>query len=269
MTYGYELKDDPVTHECQDHEYREKHAWPGRLCEVVGMEGVVNDSVPGGANDRILRTTFDWVLNQWLAPGKDPASLLVVIGWSHPMRREFYIDGEWCQIIPYHDYPHESVQKLTQIYREVAWHDLESVWRWGTQVLAMQSFLCGHGIPFLFFDAIVSFRDLLPRAGDGVAYFKEWIDAERYLNLHKTGMNMADQLSSDERLWRGRHPSDTGHQAWAEMLADHLRRAVLTRVPKLRIRPSNESKEEVSVKHRIKNLVSRYWSRQKEPFIYP
>lgn len=93
MTYGYELIDDPQTHDCLDDAYRKAHAWPGRLAVRVGAAKVVNDSIPGGSNDRILRTTIQW-LTDFLAAGGDAArrSLLVVIGWSDPIRRRVETD---------------------------------------------------------------------------------------------------------------------------------------------------------------------------------
>ena len=224
MTYGYELIDHPETHVCLDHIYRETYAWPGRLAARLNCNHVVNDSTPGGSNDRILRTTIRWVTQYLASEGElGRQSLLVVIGWSDPMRREFYIDGAWKQVIPYHDYPeHPALNRFNAIYRTVAWNDHESACRFATQVLALQTFLQYHGVRFLFFDALKSCQETFSAARIDVTHVGA-VDTRTYLNFTDCGGSMASILSTATPNWKGRHPAEDGHDYWAELLADHLR----------------------------------------------
>src|SRR5580658_8310376 len=103
MTYGSELHDDAISRICSNDTYRWRYAWPNRLGEMIGATGVYNDGVPSGSNDRILRTTVEFV-STWLGKGLPPSALIVIIGWSQPRRREFYVDGDFRQILPSHGY---------------------------------------------------------------------------------------------------------------------------------------------------------------------
>jgi lysophospholipase L1-like esterase len=230
MTYGYELVDDPRTHLCLDDVYREAHAWPGRLGSRLGCDRVVNDAIPGGSNDRVLRTTIQWVLDHLDREGEEARDhLLVVIGWSDPMRREFFIDGAWKQTIPYHDYPEDpDLDKLNRVYRDLAWNEYESACRFLTQALAMQCFLNYHRIPFLFFDAIKSCQETLAAARDLLSHARA-LDPRTYLNMAQCNGSMASVLSEATPNWKGRHPAEDGHDHWAELLARHYQRHGLGR----------------------------------------
>jgi hypothetical protein len=74
--------------------------------QVYGEEGVTatellakkyhcnytNDALPGGSNQRIIRTTIEKL------PTLDPANTLIVIGWSSFERTEWYYNNQWHQI---------------------------------------------------------------------------------------------------------------------------------------------------------------------------
>lgn len=222
FTYGYELADDFLTKECVDNEYRLKYSWPGCLKNRFVFEGLFNDSKPGGSNDRILRTTVDWLLRNWLNLGKSSKDLFVVIGWSEVMRREFYINGAWRQIIPYHDYELPSVNNFNKIYRELAWDEYESAVRFGTQVISIQSFFKQYGIKYLFFDALRSINEVAKDANGRLDAHVSQIEAKRYFGYNKENGDMRTVLQSRKTNWKGRHPSEDGHDYWAKYLADYI-----------------------------------------------
>ncbi|MCU9952103.1 hypothetical protein OEJ37_01760 [Burkholderia sp. BKH01] len=265
MTYGYELIDDPQTHVCLDDAYREAHAWPGRLAVRVGAEKVVNDSIPGGSNDRILRTTIQWVTD-FLGAGGDAArrSLLVVIGWSDPMRREYFVGDEWKQTIPYHDYPDlPALDRLNKVYREVAWNDHESACRFATQALALQAFLQHHRVRFLFFDALKSCQETFAAARQAVAHTRA-LNARTYLHFGDCGGSMASILSAETPHWKGRHPAEDGHDYWAGVLAGHLRREAL-----LALEPGADAAFRSAWFARLRAAVRHRRGVERGPFIYP
>ena len=223
FTYGYELADDSLTRECIDNEYRLKYSWSGRLQNMLHFEDFFNDSKPGGSNDRILRTTFDWVLTNWLNRGKDSKDLFVIIGWSEVMRREFYINGAWRQIIPYHDYDDlPSVNIFNKIYKKLAWNEYESAVRFATQVISIQSFFNYYGIRYLFFDALRSIRKVAKDANGKIDTHVSQIDAKRYLGCNKENGDMRTVLQDKKTNWKGRHPSEEGHDYWAKYLANYI-----------------------------------------------
>jgi len=217
MTYGMELCDDAETGACTDDAYREAHAWPGRLAGFLGADEVVNDAVISGSNDRILRTTIQWVLTNIHRLASQP--VLVAIGWSGAMRREFYVDAAYRQVIPYQPHPHADTERLLAVYRDVAWHERECGERLLTQIVALQSFLAAHRIPFLFFDAIEGSFDAIGRAGLADSPTVRSIDRRRYFGFGEEHASMAATLERTELPWCGRHPSPEGHDHWAQKLA--------------------------------------------------
>lgn len=59
----------------------------------------VNIALPGGSNQRIIRTTLDYL------PRLNPKSTVIIIGWSSFERTEWYYNDRWHQICgdPYYD----------------------------------------------------------------------------------------------------------------------------------------------------------------------
>jgi hypothetical protein len=66
-------------------------AWPGQVARKLNLN-YINLSQPGGSNEYIVRTTVEFVSN-WVAQGRDPSELLVVLGWTTQERLEFTWEG--------------------------------------------------------------------------------------------------------------------------------------------------------------------------------
>ncbi|MFF2812190.1 DUF6071 family protein [Streptomyces sp. NPDC058000] len=228
MTYGMELVDD-TSDDPELHAYRRAHAWPGRLGEVLDADEIVNDAVVSGSNDRVLRTTIGWLTER--QPSFRDRGVLVVIGWSGAIRREFYVDGAYHQVIPYQAHPHPEVGRLLDVYRDVAFHDVESGERLATQALSLQAFLRLHRIPYLFFDAIESSYDAFGRAGLADAARTAAVDRTRWYRFGDPEGAMADVLRAAGTDWKGRHPAEDGHEVWAHKLASHIMKHRLIQRP--------------------------------------
>ena len=258
MTYGSELVDEGTGDPALD-SYRLAHAWPGRLGDFLDAKDVVNDAKYGGSNDRILRTTIRWLLDHYL--DDSAPQTLVVVGWTGAMRREFYIDGEYHQVIPYHQQTHPQVKRLTDVYRNVAWNDHECGDRLATQILSLQSFLVLHRIPYLFFDSIESSFDTLGRAGLADSSCAAAIDRTRYYRFGDADGSMADVLRAGGASWYGRHPAEDGHELWAHKLAAHIVGHQLLQ------RPGGQSGRASS--HDRPLRTRRTFRRANQEFLYP
>ena len=73
------------------------NAWPGQIAEQQNLN-YINHSVPGGSNEFIMRSCIDFV-TKWIASGRQPEELFVVVGWTTNERLEFEWEGEryhWC-----------------------------------------------------------------------------------------------------------------------------------------------------------------------------
>ena len=73
------------------------NAWPGQLASMFNLN-YINLSVPGGSNEFIFRSCIDFV-SKWIASGRDPNDLFILVGWTTNERLEFEWEGEryhWC-----------------------------------------------------------------------------------------------------------------------------------------------------------------------------
>ncbi|MFN8771071.1 MAG: DUF6071 family protein [Neisseriaceae bacterium] len=219
MCYGSELYDDLETRKCFDNVERFKNSWPGKLGSTLGFNQVVNLGYPGGSNDRILRTTITWILQNWSSNSKN--NLFVIIGWSSPMRREFYLNEKWRQLIPHHDYSDPEASILNRVYREIAWSTYESAIRFAIQVITLQNFLKQHNIPYLFFDAISSFSKTNLDSESAIDLYIPFIDKKHYFKFGSENCSMADYLKTNEN--GNRHPNIEEHKKWANILIEFIK----------------------------------------------
>jgi Family of unknown function (DUF6071) len=218
MTYGSELQDDPNTKVCLNHSYRWHYSWPGRLRRMLSAAGVYNDAVPSGSNDRIVRTTIRFV-GRWLDMGMPPRGLAVVVGWSHPGRREFFVDHEFRQVVPSHSYDIRSLNRLVKVYRKAAADEREQSWRFLTQVTALSSFLHHQNISFLFFNSLVApmmpADTLTPVTADALT--ENWLGGGQEPEL-----TMVEYLKKSPDCWHVQHPNESGHLTWAARLHEEM-----------------------------------------------
>ncbi len=221
MTYGSELADHPVTKVCQDHEYRRRYSWPGRLHAALDADGSYNDAMPSGSNDRVLRTSIDFVA-RWLKADLPPRALLVAVGWTHPARREFHVAGDYRQVVPHHAYDIRALDRLVSVYRKTADCPDEAEQRYAAQVASLHAFLEQHGIPHVFFNGITAPRP--PRHLHGTCV-QEALMGAPFIPHDPAEPTMADFLRRRPGTVGGQHPNETGHRLWAETLAAHLESA--------------------------------------------
>lgn len=213
FTSGYGTDDSP---ENSDYGYVHNHAWPQQLGELLGASEVYNESYAGGSNDRILRTATNWILRNRSFLSRTNEKLVVVIGWTDFSRREFFVGGQWKQIIPYHRYPKDrALDKLNVAYMKTAWDDKETTQRFALQLATFCALLEREGINYFFFDAFTPVHDILALDTEFWKPYLNYIDQSRYLRFGEPGGDMRSFLESSFPEWRNRHPSKEGHKAWA------------------------------------------------------
>jgi len=200
-------------------EHRLKYSWPGQLAELFNCKGFENDAFPGGSNERILRTTTDWILyNKDLHP-----DLLVVIGWTYHSRVEIWNEKYKCYKC--YNPQTQGMDKDDKTFMDSYWkhtyNDYERISNYLQCVITLQTLLKYYEIDFLFFNAI---QDL-----DGFAEFdltifdhllKE-IDRDRYFLLENGTFNTWDEEKEYPRGPRF-HPLKEGHAGWAKVLYDYI-----------------------------------------------
>jgi hypothetical protein len=92
-----ELKYDPEfwtiydkhgTHKYNPPDLWLKFHWPSQVAKQLNVNNVINNSVGGGSNYRLLRLTCDFILSY---PPEKRENLLVIIGWTALDRKEIYL----------------------------------------------------------------------------------------------------------------------------------------------------------------------------------
>jgi len=72
--------------------YNSRWCYGGQIAYKYKLE-YVNDAKPGSSNDRIFRTTIDWI-SRYQGDTKD---LFCIIGWATNRRLEFFYRDTWIQ----------------------------------------------------------------------------------------------------------------------------------------------------------------------------
>lgn len=165
---------------------------------------LVCDAVSGSSNDRILRTTGDY-----LKYGFEPD--LIVIGWSTWEREEWEHDGKYWQVNASgigHDWPDEIVTRYRDWIVNLDYHQMmlaqhEKIYAFHRQLETM-------GIPHLFFTCFQEFSGVNPcnwnhhyiEPYDPNFTYYNWARAQGFKTVRPDGY----------------HFGSDAHQAWAEFL---------------------------------------------------
>ena len=120
----------------------------GRLLSDAMKMGLHNDSQSGGSNDRIIRTSRDW-----LAARKDPAqNVFVVVSWTTWERQEWNDHGTWWQVgaSGTDSVPSYLVERYKNFVTDIDWQQCmenchAKIWQWHQELL-------DQGIRHLFFN---------------------------------------------------------------------------------------------------------------------
>lgn len=225
MTFGSELVPHQYDREPRVAAYREYHAWPGQLGELIGAERVVNDSKGAGSNERVARTTLDYFAG---LSDEEAADYYVVIGWSHACRNEFPSVnnvGEIEYVLYYLNQKYEyvrnnfpkEVEKFVALYDRYSAHDVHDNMRSVHLYAGLQNYLVARGVRYLFFDALNLSADIRQETS--------LIDQRRYLDFTSPHGNMYRWIVENGYPQKPKgHPGKEGHRAWAEHLYRYMQK---------------------------------------------
>lgn len=85
IKHDYDIKND---------EYRLGRIWPTFLGEMIGVSEVINLAKPAVGNRWIKNTTIDWILKNYISQKKSTKDLLLIVGWTTTVRREFFFNED-------------------------------------------------------------------------------------------------------------------------------------------------------------------------------
>ena len=208
-------------------------AFGAHLARRLGFAQHINLAMPGGSNERILRTTLEYLGTH--GSEFSPGGLFVVVLWTGPARFEVYDETwrTWINLCPgvqdtrwFDDYP-PPLQNYFKYHVLVRTSPVEVATRRWVEVLLLQAYLKNQGIPYLFCNAYHPLD-----TSDGYASFRAQLDASRYYRpfdedatfwhtLRAAGFKVRSPGPKIPRGFQG-HYGEDGHVFWAELLTELL-----------------------------------------------
>ena len=180
------------------------------LADMISYE-MINQARSAGSNDRIIRTTKEYL--------ETHRPDLIVIGWSTWEREEWYADGEWWQINASgigHDWPEEIKQKYKEYVINLNWEDKATDAH--NKIVDLHYLLLELQIPHLFFNSCSEFchYNTLAKIEWGDNYVRPY-DKWSY-------QSYLDDLGFSKSSWN--HFRADGHKKWAEFLLPYVNRLI-------------------------------------------
>lgn len=202
-------------------DYMRKHSYTGLLTDKWGVENYVNQSMPGGSNDRIFRCVMT-ELPKYLSM-YDPSEIFVFISLTHASRREFFYNkyNKYSPFIVNFAPPVENTHLYTMWKNYILNFDnvREQADRYMSQVIAMQSFLKGLGINYIFTRSMNDDHEFKSTISNMDASITNLIDRKHFPDIDPFNV-FAVQRGVE--FGKYQHPLEAGHRLWADYLGKYI-----------------------------------------------
>jgi hypothetical protein len=216
-------------------DYYNLYNWPAYLGKKLDAE-VINASIGGGSNQRMIRTTLDYI-NSLDQNQRD--DLVVVLGWTSAERGEIYIEDPripgWhrfnmTQMFGDFLYDYErarvpdlvkAIEKYQEHYITSALSLVGSIEVYLQQQFMMKNTLENLGIKYLFFQSVPAWWDvwMQPKGIDVYKLFPVQLKNTEHANNIGIYFNDAMQTVCNIQGFRhapAMHVLYEGHKYWAE-----------------------------------------------------
>lgn len=208
-------------------EKRLESVWPHYLGKHLSCTKVYNLSIGCGSNDRILRTTFDWLLHQ---DEYTLSNTVAVIQWTEPSRYEFYVQHDKNNLVE--NIPDRWVRCKTDcvVFRSGIgisggieyqtditnkflsnWTDIQSSYKLLFQVEALSNLFNSYNVKYFYW----SNNDHILRSPQKI---KERLNHYIWLDFFDNEQWTYERISDTDD-----HPSFNGHIEIAEIINNRLK----------------------------------------------
>lgn len=219
----------------ENEDLRLRSVWPHHLGQLLNCKEVHNLSEGCGSNDRILRTTYDWLASADADTLKDT---IAVIQWSEPTRFEFYcpneeaswapnlaalpfenIESNWTRVKvdvclgPAHLYKNKTLHETLENYLAYTSTPIQLAYKTLFQVEALTSILNSFNIKYFYWSEHL-----------GIGYYPEVIK-DRILKYPWIDFttNGFEQWQYERVSEMDCHPSFLGHKQLAHIIHDRIK----------------------------------------------
>lgn len=247
IKHDYDIKND---------NYRLERIWPTYLGNMLGVGEVINLAKPAVGNKWIKSTTIDWLLENYISQKKSTEELLLIVGWTSTVRKEFFfiendnIFESTLNINGDFNSRSKDLQNFFDAYLLNVSGEYEGVYDFINYNFDLIEFCEKYSIKYRCFNALPKEHHIKPNN----FYFEDlnvnqYIDRFKYIapcwgrNLQKgceikwdmvnktkfllkdkklnSFLNYITKLPLQDRLL-GVHPSPKSHKIWAELLYEWI-----------------------------------------------
>ena len=232
-TYGGSLGLDEI----EKQEQRLQSTWPHHLGQLLNVSENVQLAAGCGSNQRIVRTTFDWLLEQSPERLKDTVA---VIQWTEPTRYEYYepinyndslenISNRWARakvdvvvrveqrlVNQEDDY---TAFERSQRRLETVSHQ-ESMYEMVDRISALGSMFKLFGVRYFYWNQTNHAYQYPERIKDYYCNNFPWLDIPQ---LHFSDMDNGDRWIYDRVSKIDPHPSFLGHKHLADVIYSRIK----------------------------------------------
>lgn len=140
-------------------------AWPSTLAKLLDFDDVLNLAISGASSDRIVRTTMEFFLKEFIEPSYNHKDYFVVINWPGMFRTEIYNEHNgWKDgfqpLVVGNDENYKKDMDIVSYGYYKAWttfaKPLPQTINYMHNILLLQYFLTLHRIKYLFWSATLS-----------------------------------------------------------------------------------------------------------------
>lgn len=204
--------------------YMIEHCYSGIIAKNWNVEYYLNKSLPSGSNDRIHRMIFtDLPL---LFSKYRPDEIFVFISMTHASRREVFYNryNIYFPLMTNHA-PDKKDSELYDFWESYVlnFDNLEeSVNRFFSQVLSIQSFLKNLGIDYLITQSMSQYQtNFAKRMEKFPTHMLNLIDRKHFPEIESFQQYNA-RLGLP--IGESKHPLEEGHRAWANYLIEYMKK---------------------------------------------
>jgi hypothetical protein len=242
---GYEIK-GPLTVLKDNREifypYRDiynQHIWANAIASELNIPNITNYAVGAGSNDRILRTTVDYIKQ---LTSQEKQETFVVIGWTIPERSELFLDdkqgiAEWCVWNPTQTFSDVTrihnpeyaarIDKFWEKYVVDVYNHRASIHKFFQQSYLLANLLKQQNIKYYFFNTFPVLFGLhnIDTVKEYFEYFHR--DIEIYNNeIVSMPMNIDffNFVGDNKELHLpDKHPNKLAHTMWGNRLLEDMK----------------------------------------------
>lgn len=211
--------------------YPTQDAYSYKLAKMLGADQVVNVAIGGASNDRILRTTEQY-LKECEVNNDYPD--FIVIGWTESCRNDWYIDGSYYSTFSQELVPDETykINEERAKYHWETWRQPENrnimAKYYNDRIFDFHKHLEFLKIPHLFFLGVCSFdyeisKIRFPHSPDydNYVFQYDW-DGCFWKPYEVDGSFMDWGRANDYEITPYNHLKEQGHHDFAHILYDYI-----------------------------------------------